>query len=199
MATRLSKLWGMTEAHLAHINLPPPFWAFVWPGAHGMACYLRDHPNTVANKPVVDLACGSGVLAILALQHGATTATAIDIDPVACTAAHLNAEISLATDQQAQLQVKLMDATTYFPPVPAVVLAGDVCYHQPMASQMILHLRRLQAAGHTVLLADPGRRYRPKSDQTARGCYTVQTDIDIEDEHQKTVCIYHLHADIPPS
>src|SRR3546814_12323448 len=46
-------------------------------------------------------------------------------------------------------------------PLWDVVLAGDVCYEQPMAERMTAWLPRHAAAGALVLMGDPVRTYRP--------------------------------------
>ena len=49
----------------------PPFWAFPWAGGQGLARYVLDHPETVAGRHVLDVASGSGLVAIAAAKAGA--------------------------------------------------------------------------------------------------------------------------------
>ena len=70
---------------------PPPFWAFVWAGGQALARFLLDHPETVRGKHVLDLASGSGVVAIAAAMAGAAEVHAIDADPSATAAVGRNA------------------------------------------------------------------------------------------------------------
>ena len=52
---------------------PPPFWAFAWAGGQALARYLLDQPQTVAGRRVLDLACGSGLVAGRRGQGGVRT------------------------------------------------------------------------------------------------------------------------------
>src|SRR5437588_579628 len=41
-----------------------PFWANAWAGGQALARYVPDHPQVVAGRRVLDLASGSGLVAI---------------------------------------------------------------------------------------------------------------------------------------
>jgi predicted nicotinamide N-methyase len=84
-------LWQRTEDELGQPGLPPPYWAFAWAGGQALARYLLDHPGVVAGKQVIDLASGSGLVAIAAALAGAAAVTAYDVDPLAIAAIELNA------------------------------------------------------------------------------------------------------------
>src|SRR6266404_2896488 len=64
---------------------PPP------PPRQALARYLLDHPEAVAGRRVIDVASGSGLVAIAAALAGAATVTAYDIDPLASAAIEANA------------------------------------------------------------------------------------------------------------
>src|SRR5882762_10730310 len=74
-------VWEQTEVALRQQVTAPPFWAFAWAGGQALARHLLDHPETVAGRTVLDLASGSGLVAIAAAKAGAATVTATDIDP----------------------------------------------------------------------------------------------------------------------
>src|SRR5215469_5180335 len=69
----------------------PPFWAFPWAGGQGLARYILDHPEAVAGRDVLDVASGSGLVAIAAAKAGARRVTAADIDDNALAVVALNA------------------------------------------------------------------------------------------------------------
>ena len=94
LASEAHELWLKTEDELAEIGLPPPFWAFAWAGGQGLARYVLDHPELVADRTVFDLASGSGLVAIAAAMAKAADVTANDIDPFAFTAMALNAGLN---------------------------------------------------------------------------------------------------------
>jgi len=58
------------------VSLPPPFWAFPWAGGQALARYLLDHPALVAGTKVLDVASGSGLVAIAAARSGALSVVA---------------------------------------------------------------------------------------------------------------------------
>ena len=68
-----------------------------------LARSLRDHPDAVVGRRVLDLATGSGIVAIVAAAAGAARVVATDIDPFAHAATRLNAKangVHLTVQQQ---------------------------------------------------------------------------------------------------
>lgn len=176
LATEITPLWQATEATLETADLPPPYWAFAWPGGQALARYVLDHPARVRGRRVLDLAAGCGIAAIAAAKAGAAAVTATDIDAMAASAMALNAALNDVT-----IAITTRDLTQTPPEAWDVVLAGDVCYERPMAKAMLAWLGQCVEAGASVLMADPGRAYLPNSglDEIAR--YEVPTSLDLED------------------
>ncbi|MFK4562953.1 putative nicotinamide N-methyase [Bradyrhizobium ottawaense] len=63
-------IWQQTEEELNEAGLPPPFWAFAWAGGQALARYVLDHPVTVRDRHVLDIASGSGLVGIAAMKAG---------------------------------------------------------------------------------------------------------------------------------
>ncbi|HET6531242.1 MAG TPA: 50S ribosomal protein L11 methyltransferase [Actinoplanes sp.] len=131
-----------------HSDQPPPFWAFAWAGGQALARHLLDHPPVVAGRRVLDLATGSGLVAIAAARSGAAEVAVDDSDPAAVAAAHRNAAANGVT------LVAAVDR-------PDVLLAGDAFYTARVAGQMTARLLRARRAGARVLVGEPGRGYFP--------------------------------------
>ena len=70
-ADELTPLWEATEKDLAQANVAPPFWAFPWAGGQALARYVTEHREQFAGKRVLDIASGSGIVAIAAALAGA--------------------------------------------------------------------------------------------------------------------------------
>src|SRR3984957_20699811 len=62
------ELWGLWQRPG---RAAPPFWAYPWAGGQALARYLLDNPGIVAGRRVLDVASGSGLVAIAAAQAGA--------------------------------------------------------------------------------------------------------------------------------
>src|SRR5687767_11180173 len=157
LASAVTPLWHATEAFLERTGLPPPFWAFAWPGGQALARHVLDHPVLVRGRIVLDFAAGSGLVAIAAARCRATHSIASDIDPAACAAMRLNAALN-----DAEIEILPTDLTQRPERAADLILAGDVCYERGMAEGAISWLRSQARLGATVLLADPGRAYRPQ-------------------------------------
>ncbi len=80
-------LWQRTEEDSGRTGLDPPFWAFAWAAGQALARYLLDHADIVRSRDVIDIASGSGLVAIAAALAGAAEVTANDVDPYAVAAA----------------------------------------------------------------------------------------------------------------
>src|ERR1700761_5431883 len=82
---------GQNDTAAGQAALPPPFWAFPWAGGQALARYLLDHPDVVAGQQVLDVASGSGLVAIAAARCGARPVLAVDVDELAIRAISVNA------------------------------------------------------------------------------------------------------------
>jgi len=187
LADEITPLWRLTEEELGAMGLPPPFWAFAWAGGQALARWLLDHPDQVAGKRVIDLATGSGLVAVAAMKAGAASVLAADIDPFCAAAVAANATSNGV--EIAFTDVNLLDA----PPPPAdLICAGDVFYEKPMAEAVLLWLKQAQANGTRVIVGDPGRTYFPKSGLTLLAEYTVPTTRELEDQEVKRSRVWSL-------
>ncbi|GAA5180534.1 methyltransferase [Rugosimonospora acidiphila] len=148
-------LWELSEGEY-HSEQPPPFWAFAWAGGQALARYLLDHPESVAGLRVLDVATGSGLVAIAAARSGAAHVRAVDIDPVAVAAVGCNAEANGVADrvEGAVEDVLDGDADGF-----DLVLAGDAFYSKAMSDRMTDFLRRAARHGARVLAGDPERKF----------------------------------------
>jgi len=172
-------LWGRTARDA------PPFWAFPWAGGQGLARYLLDHQETVAGRDVLDVASGSGLVAIAAAKAGARSVLAGDIDDNALAAIALNAAanaVPAVLPRRLDLAASAGGAD--------VVLAADVFYQRDLAAMALAFLKAARRAGATVLAADPARAFVPRAELTALMSYEIPVLTVLEDTPVKQVTIY---------
>lgn len=185
LASELTPLWLATEAFLHQHNMAPPYWAFAWPGSEALARFILSNPEIVAGRRVLDFAAGCGLAGIAASKAGALHVEAAEIDPLAVTAIGLNAALNhvALTVTQADLVGQAGDWD--------VILTGDVCYEQAMAERVMAWLRERSGCS-IVLMADPGRRYKPEQAGAKRAEYNVPTSLELEDSRCRMVTIYEI-------
>jgi len=187
LATHVTPLWEATEASLAAADLPPPYWAFAWPGGQALARYLLDHPQLVRGRHVLDFAAGSGIGGIAAAKAGARAVLASDIDPVAAEAIGMNAALNGVA-----IEATTADLVHGPPHSWEVVIAGDVCYERAMAEAVTAWLHGVARRGACVLIADPGRAYLPKEGFEEVARYDVPTSLELEDRTVRTTRVLRL-------
>ncbi len=180
---------AMTICALAGLELgqpdpPLPFWAFAWSGGLAVARYLTDHPEEVAGRRVVDVASGSGLCAVVAMRVGADSTLAVDIDPLSEAAVALNARANGVA-----IGFSRHDLLDVAPPPCDVILAGDICYEETMASRMVQWLRSAADRGTRVLIGDPGRTYLPAGLEPV-AAYRVRTSREIENAEVKNSSVF---------
>ncbi len=188
LADEITLIWRMTEEELGGLGLPPPFWAFAWAGGQALARYLLDHPAEVRGKRVLDVASGSGMVAIAALKAGAASALANDIDDYCAAATAANAEANGVTLDFTAENLWDRDPPTGFD----LITAGDVCYEKPMAAQVLAWLATARDQGARVLIGDPGRSYFPKEGLEQLAEYQVATTRELEDYEVKRTGVWTL-------
>ncbi|WP_433604284.1 class I SAM-dependent methyltransferase [Dactylosporangium sp. CA-139114] len=186
LADEAIELWERTESDQG-AQMPPPFWAFAWAGGQALARYVLDHPDLLAGRSVLDLAAGSGLVAIAAMKAGAASVTAVEIDELAVAAIGINAEANgvAVTPLLADVLERNPDAE--------VVLAGDVFYSREMTRRMLDYLRRAARGGATVLVGDPGRAYLPREHLTLLAEYDVPVPQTLEDAPVKRTTVWSVN------
>jgi predicted nicotinamide N-methyase len=179
------ELWEKTESERAAAQ-PPPFWAFAWAGGQALARHILDAPSLVSDRSVLDLATGSGLVAIAAAKAGAFPVTANDIDPLSLAATTAN---TLANDVSVRtLEADLLDTN----PEEGVILAGDVFYSREMAARVLPFLRRAASRGALVLVGDPGRAYLPTDRVVRQTSYEVPVEEALESVPIRTTTIWQI-------
>jgi predicted nicotinamide N-methyase len=187
------ELWEATQVAVDHGEVPPPFWAFVWAGGQALARHLLDSPEVATGRHVVDVATGSGLVAIAAALAGAARVEAIDIDELAVAATRLNARLN-----HVQIDVSARDVCDLEVSAGTLVTVGDVFYDEKIAALMLPALSRLVEAGAEVLVGDPHRAYLPVGVLEPIAGYDVDVETDIEDAPVKTAVVARLRTPQSP-
>jgi predicted nicotinamide N-methyase len=184
LASEVVPLWTKTE-DLRRGALPPPYWAFAWPGGQALARYVLDHRAEFGGSSVLDFGAGSGLVAIAAAKAGANV-TAADIDPFSLAAIANN----IAANRVPVTMIG--DDVIGSEPAWDVILVGDMCYERPLAERLLPWLREAAARGVRVILGDPGRNYFPGSGLEKLATYDVPTTRDLEDRDIRQTSVYRL-------
>jgi predicted nicotinamide N-methyase len=178
-------VWQRTERAAGRTGLDPPFWAFAWAGGQALARYLLDHPETVKDRQVIDVASGSGLVAIAAARAGAAAVTGYDIDPLAIAAITLNAAANGVTVRAVQADILEGDG-----PGADVMLVADAFYERELARRVTRFLARGQARGAGVLVGDFGRAYLPRDRLAPLAAYDVPGLSALEDSDVKRTTVW---------
>jgi predicted nicotinamide N-methyase len=158
----------------------------------------------VRGKRVLDVASGSGLVAIAAAKAGAASVTATDIDPDALAAIAGNAaanEVAVDVrhlDMESAAGAGTVGADAVAPDTGGadVVLAADVFYQRELAATALAFLRvAATRTGAGVLVADPGRAFVPRDRLRPVAAYEIPVLAAIEDAAVKTVTVYRLAGD----
>jgi predicted nicotinamide N-methyase len=183
-------VWQHTEQATGQTGLDPPFWAFAWAGGQALARYLLDHPKAVAGRRVIDVASGSGLVAIAAALAGAAAVTAYDIDPLAAAAIAVNAAANGVTVPAVCADVLHQDAL----PAPGtdLVLVADAFYERDLAAQVLRFAERARERGAAVLAGDFGRAYLPRRHLVPLASYDVPGLGAVEDADVKRTTVWTL-------
>ena len=188
LANEVTPLWHATEATLEKSQLPPPYWAFAWPGGQALARHLLDHPALIAGKSVLDIGAGSGLVRSLQAKPAQRASPPPKSMVFAIAAIRLNAALN-AVSIEAESRDLIGGESVW-----DAILVGDMCYERPLADRLTAWLRELAAQGAIVLLGDPGRAYLPKEGLTEIARYNVPTSLDLEDRTLRETVIWRLSA-----
>ena len=139
---------------------------------------------------MIDVASGSGLVAIAAVLAGAAVVTAYDIDPLAAAAITVNAAANGVTVPAVCADVLSEDRL----PAPGtdLVLVADAFYERDLAGQVLRFLERGHARGAAVLAGDFGRAYLPRARLAPLASYDVPGLGALEDADVKRTTVWTL-------
>lgn len=189
LAAEPLELWSQAERVFTggRADVPLPYWAFPWAGGQALARYVLDHPEVVRGRSVLDVASGSGLVAIAAALAGAAEVAACDIDASAVAATALNAAAN-GVEVDARLDDPLGGDGAPF----EVVLAADAFYERDFAEQMTVFLLAAHGRGARVLVGDPQRAYFPRELFEQVLSYEVRTVPGLEVADVVRASVYRL-------
>ena len=182
-------VWEQLETEAGQVSLPPPFWAFPWAGGQALARYLLDHPALVAGMRVLDVASGSGLVAIAAARSGALGVVAVDVDEIAVRAISVNAAAN-----GVRVTPVLADLLDGDADGAGVVLCADAFYEKGLARRILAFLRRAHAGGARVLVSDPGRAFLPAAGLHRLASFEIPVTIALEGMTAKQAAVYEMTA-----
>lgn len=189
LADEVLPLWRSVQVETGDPEAALPYWAFAWAGGLAVGRHLQAHPEVVVGRRVFDLASGSGLCAIAAMQAGAASVAAADIDAFAAAAIECNARAN-----GHRVSVVHRDVLGNDPPDVEVILAGDCWYEASLAERVLPWLQAAAARGIQIVVGDPGRRYLPTDALTELARYDVQTTTELEDLDQKEGRVFAMRG-----
>lgn len=184
LATDTIGLWEAAEDAMGRGELAAPFWASVWPGGLALARYVLDHRGLVAGRQVVDIATGSGVVAIAAALAGARSVVAYDTDELAVHAARTNAALNGAAVTVERADVRDISVAS-----GTLVTAGDVFYDRDISTAMLAGLATMARVGADVLVGDPYRAFLPSEGLEPLDDVDIVVDEAVESAPVKTTLV----------
>lgn len=135
-----------------------PYWLEDWPATYALAEILAGEEPARWPGPVLDLGCGSGVLAAFLRLRFGIEPFSCDFNADACRMAAINVRGNGPSDAPAGGRVFCADFRS-FPSRAAfgLVLAGEMLYARENQAPILEFLERHLAPGGSAFLADPGR------------------------------------------
>ena len=191
LADEVLPLWHAVQVETGDPDTPLPYWAFAWSGGLAIGRYLRDHPEAVAGRRVLDLASGSGLCAIEAAARRRGVGRRRRHRPVRGRRDRPQRAGRSGSGSRSSRRDLLDDP---LPPDIDVILAGDCWYEAAPGRRVLPWLRRAQRRGIDVLTGDPDRRYLPTDDLVELARYDVRTTTELEDLERKSAAVYALRS-----
>jgi predicted nicotinamide N-methyase len=141
-----------------------PYYAILWPAAHGLARHLGEHRLELPGRRVIELGCGLGLPSILAARLGARV-LATDFHPDTGEWLLHNAQLNGVSLDYRPLDWNLFLGGGMPPPPLArpfdLVIGSDLLYERRHIPALVRAVGALCAPGGHAVIADPGRDNLP--------------------------------------
>ena len=138
---------------------------------------------------MLDVASGSGLVAIAAARSGALGVVAADVDEIAVRSISVNAAAN-----GVRVTPVLADLLDGDADGAGVVLCADAFYEQDLAMRILAFLRRAHAGGARVLVGDPGRAFLRTAGLRRLASFEIPVTIALEGTTVKQAAVYEMTA-----
>lgn len=199
---RISALRGLKERAW-------PYWLEDWPATYALAEILAAEGPADWPGPVLDLGCGSGVLAAFLRVRFGIEPYSCDFNSDACRMAAINAGINgegpakgrvfcadfraFPARSQARSEARSAAQSAARKGAFGLVLAGEMLYARENQAPILDFLGRHLLPGGQALLADPGRSAAEGFREAALDLgFGVETRVLPLPRHGKTVQVFRL-------
>ncbi len=147
-----------SSAEFADAKTTDIYWGELWPSAIALAdAFLAGEIRTPPGAaPVLEIGCGSGLIAIAAALAGdaSTRVVATDRDPRALALTEENASRNGVAER---ISTRTLDWCAPSAERYGLILAGDCLYQPDAGAQIVTFLRTALADGGRAIVVDPER------------------------------------------
>lgn len=137
-----------------------PYYAILWPAAHGLAKALWAERATLNGLRVIELGCGLGLPSVLAARLGAHV-LATDFHPDTGAWLQRNAALNHVNVEYARLDWNDFLSGERTHDTAALIIGSDLLYEARHIPALACAIDALCAPGGTALISDPGRDTLP--------------------------------------
>lgn len=173
-----------------------PYWSLIWPAARVLARLIQREPERVADRAVLELACGGAIPAIAAARSGARPVVALDHDPLGVAVARRNAKAN-----HCDLEVVRADVLRAAWPDTDLILVADFFYRRTDAAHCLERLAARSASGSEIWIADAGRPFGPPLRGESLADVMVPVSFAVEGTRERRVRVQRFPPgtlDAPP-
>lgn len=137
-----------------------PYWAEIWPSGIALATAIDQKPGRVRNLNILELGCGMGITASVAVQRGAhLTVTDYAAEALTLTRLTTRRHTGREPERVHQLNWRAGKVTEVLENAPFdVVLAADVLYERRDIEPLLRAVETLVKPSGALWLAEPGRK-----------------------------------------
>ncbi|NML23811.1 methyltransferase domain-containing protein [Pseudoflavitalea sp. G-6-1-2] len=158
-----------------------PYWAKLWPAAIAMSDYIHQHPETVQNKTVLELAAGLGMPGLLAARYAKSVCCSDYLQPAVDVMAASAAHSGLSN-----ISCALLDWNNLPPAIETdVLLMSDVNYDTAEFDQLYKVLLSFLTRGTSILLTTPQRLMAKPFIESLLPFCTQQTEMVVDYQEQQ--------------
>lgn len=191
---RTHRLWVPDPDAIAHHyrdNKQAAYWARVWPAAIGLSWFLKDHPDYITGRNVLELGAGMGLPGI-SIADKAREIRITDIEPLAIP------YIRRSAAGRAHVQAQTMDwRKPRETALPETLLFSDVNYDPAVFDELEALLRHYIERGTQVLLSTPQRLVARDFISRLTSFYTHTVTYPIDHGNQQTQVSVFAFGDQP--